>query len=216
MSKVLMTSMMAAAVLLAPNVGWSHKSIQSTNQAVRVSQEDPVGDVTTVNGAIELAEGAKAANIHTTNGAVTLRNDAQASRITTVNAGIALEDGAVVLGDVSTGNGDIALSPKAVVRGAVQTVHGSVDLESARVAGGIRTTSGNITIGSGSQVEGGVTVGKQESFLQWGHPTVIVGPHAVVQGKLEFKQTVELKVSDTAKIGPVTGATVQIFKGDTP
>ena len=45
---------------------------------------------------------------------------------------------------------------------------------------------------------------------------VVIGPHAVVQGTLEFRREVELKVSDSAQIGPVKGATVEKFSGATP
>ena len=38
-------------------------------------------------------------------------------------------------------------------------------------------------------------------------PTIVIGPHAVVPGTLEFRREVVLKVSDSAQIGPVKGAT---------
>jgi hypothetical protein len=38
----------------------------------------------------------------------------------------------------------------------------------------------------------------------------------VVQGTLEFRRDVVLKVSDSAQIGPVKGATVERFHGDAP
>jgi hypothetical protein len=208
-----------AAVLIAlvlPVTVWAEKNLESTNEAIKVSANQPTGNVTTVNGSVTLEAGAKVAAIRTTNGAVKLGDKAQARQISTVNAKISLGDGSVVEGEVSSSNGSVVLSPGAVVRGEVSTVHGSIELNAAHVAGGIHTTSANITIGANSRVEGGISVDKQESFLQWGHPTVIIGPHAIVQGPLEFRQEVDLRVSSSAKIGHVTGAEPQLFTGDVP
>lgn len=213
------SSVICAATLIAlvsPSAVWAQKNIESTNEAIKVPASQLTGNVTTVNGSVTLEAGAKVAAIQTTNGAVKLGDKAQARQITTVNAGVSLGSGSVVEGSVGTTNGSVALLPGAMVQGEVSTVHGSIELNAAHVAGGIRTTSANITIGANSRVEGGISVGKQESFLQWGHPTVIIGPHAVVQGPLEFRQEVDLRVSESAKIGHITGAEPQVFKGEVP
>jgi hypothetical protein len=47
-------------------------------------------------------------------------------------------------------------------------------------------------------------------------PHIVIGPHAVVQGTLEFRREVELYVSDSAQIGAVKGATAQKFSGANP
>ncbi|THD10269.1 DUF4097 domain-containing protein [Rhodanobacter lindaniclasticus] len=202
--------------LVSPLAVWAQKNIDSTNEAIRVSANQSTGNVTTVNGSVTLEAGAKVTAIQTTNGAVELGDKAQVRQITTANAGVSLGSGSVVEGSVSTTNGSVVLSPGAVVQGQVNTIHGSIELNAAHVAGGIHTTSANITIGANSRVEGGISVGKQESFLQWGHPTVIIGPHAIVQGPLEFRQEVDLRVSESAKIGHVTGAEPRMFEGDAP
>jgi len=44
----------------------------------------------------------------------------------------------------------------------------------------------------------------------------VIGPHAVVQGTLEFRRDVVLQVSDSAQIGPVKGATPVKFSGQQP
>jgi predicted acyltransferase (DUF342 family) len=80
--------------------------------------------------------------------------------------------------------------------------------------------AGDITIGANSRVEGGILVDKPNNG--WFHsgstrkPVIVIGPHAVVQGTLEFRREVVLKVSDSAQIGPVKGATVEKFSGATP
>jgi outer membrane lipoprotein SlyB len=45
---------------------------------------------------------------------------------------------------------------------------------------------------------------------------LVSGPHAVVQGTLEFRREVGLKGSDSAQIGPIKGATPVKFSGATP
>lgn len=47
-------------------------------------------------------------------------------------------------------------------------------------------------------------------------PRIVIGPGAVVQGKLKFEHEVELLVSDRAKIGPVEGAKAVMFSGNEP
>lgn len=216
MPKLFMVFIVTATTLGISGIGQCQDNVESTNKAIEVTREKPAGDVTNVNGSVNLEANAKARDIRTANGAVILASGAQAARITTTNAAISLTGGAFVLGDIITTNGAVSATSKSDVHGAIHTVHGDVQINDAHVARGIHTTSGNIIIGAGAHVEGGITVDKQESFLQWGNPTVIIGPHAVVEGPLEFKQKVDLKVSDSAKIGPVTGASVQIFNGASP
>jgi hypothetical protein len=47
-------------------------------------------------------------------------------------------------------------------------------------------------------------------------PRVVIGPGAVVEGKINFRRAVDLYVSDKAKIGAVEGATAKTFTGDKP
>jgi hypothetical protein len=61
-------------------------------------------------------------------------------------------------------------------------------------------------------------VDKPHGF-SWGrnkNPRIVIGPHAVVDGTLEFRRDVDLYVSDTAKVGTITGATASKFSGDHP
>jgi hypothetical protein len=78
--------------------------------------------------------------------------------------------------------------------------------------------NGDLTVGAGARVEGGILYKKPG--MSWGPsgrpPRVIIGPDAVIGGTLIFERTVELFVSESAKIGPVTGATPVRFKDATP
>jgi hypothetical protein len=97
-------------------------------------------------------------------------------------------------------------------------VNGRFVLEGAHIGGGIETVSGDIEIGANSHVEGGIIVDKPSGW-SWGkqrNPKIVIGPHAIVDGTLEFRREVELYVSDSAKVGTITGAKAQTFSGDRP
>ena len=104
------------------------------------------------------------------------------------------------------------------VGGRVENVNGRIALDAAHVGGGISTVSGDIEIGADSRVEGGLLVDKPSGWFNWKDrkPRVVIGPRAVVDGTLEFRREVELYVSDSARIGTVSGATAQPFAGDHP
>ncbi|MFS6660670.1 hypothetical protein, partial [Staphylococcus aureus] len=84
----------------------------------------------------------------------------------------------------------------------------------------LETVSGDINVGAGSHVEGGILVEKPNNgWFHWGNdrkPVIVIGPHAVVQGTLDFRRDVVLQVSDSAQIGAVKGASVERFRGDSP
>ena len=73
-------------------------------------------------------------------------------------------------------------------------------------------------MGAGAYIDGGILYKKPA--MSWGPPgrapRVVIGPDAVVGATLVFERTVKLFVSESAKIGPVTGATPVRFKGASP
>ena len=72
-------------------------------------------------------------------------------------------------------------------------------------------------VGAGAHVDGGILFKKPT--MNWGvtsrPPPVVIGPDAVIGATLVFERTVELYVSESAKIGPMTGAAPVTFKGAT-
>jgi DUF4097 and DUF4098 domain-containing protein YvlB len=192
--------------------------ISKINGAVRIEAGQHADDISTINGAVEVGERAVVDKASAVNGSVTLGGQAQAKRLNTVNGQITLGPASRVDGEVSTTNGGIALERGADVAGSVDNVNGLISLDAAHVAGGLRTVNGDIRVGANSQVEGGILVDKPSgwSFGKRRVPQIVIGPHAVVKGTLEFRREVQLKVSDSAQIGPVTGATVQKFSGAQP
>jgi hypothetical protein len=188
--------------------------------SVHISAGEHTGDATTVNGSVDIGDNAVVKHAETVNGSVTLHDHASAESVKTVNGAVRLEDGVRVAGEVETVNGRVYLAKGVDVSGHVSNVNGSIDVEGARVGGGLETTSGDINIEANSRVERGILVNKsEESWFSFGTrqlPKVVIGPGAVVNGRLRFEREVQLYVSDRATIGQVEGATVNRFSGDRP
>ena len=216
LSTVFITAAFALGLLLLAVA--QDSDIDKVNGSVRVEAGQHAGTVSTVNGAVHIAGGAVVRKTSTVNGAIELGDKAQANELGTVNGSISLGSGSRVSGQVDAVNGSLHLAPGADVGGKLSNVNGSIVLDNAHVAGGIETVGGDITIGADSHVEGGILVDKPNGWFNFNSrtPLVIIGPHAVVQGTLEFRRDVVLKVSDSAQIGPVKGATVVKFSGAQP
>ena len=220
---IFISAAFAVALPLAtlPSAAWaSGDDISKVNGSVTVEANQPAGDVSTVNGSVRIGDGAKVEKADTVNGSIDLGDKAQARSLETVNGAVTLGDSSRVAGTVTSVNGTLHLAHGAEVLGKLSNVNGGITLETAHVAGGIDTVNGDITVGANSHVEGGILVEKNSgSWFHWGKshdPIVTIGPHAVVQGTLEFRRDVVLNVSDSAQIGPVKGATVVKFSGATP
>ena len=86
------------------------------------------------------------------------------------------------------------------------------------MAGNLETVNGDITVGIGSHVRGGITVERPQSWFQSApkrRPRVVIGPDAEVSGPMEFRREVSLYVHRTARIGQVTGAEPVRFETET-
>ncbi|SFK62420.1 polymer-forming cytoskeletal protein [Rhodanobacter glycinis] len=212
--------LLALALLLPLAAMASDNDTDKVNGDVHVTAGQHVGKASSVNGDVDVADHAVVEKASTVNGEVKLGQQAQAGEVDTVNGDIEMAAGARVQGKVEAVNGAIHLARGAEVDGHLSNVNGTITLEDAHAAAGIETVAGDITIGANSRVEGGILVDKPNNG--WFHsgstrkPVIVIGPHAVVQGTLEFRREVVLKVSDSAQIGPVKGATVEKFSGATP
>jgi DUF4097 and DUF4098 domain-containing protein YvlB len=189
------------------------------NGSISIEDGRSVGDLSTVNGSIRLGDHGQADEISTVNGSIDIGDDASVRSAGTVNGRISLGKHARVSRDIDTVNGSLTLDQGGDVSGDVSNVNGSIRLLGAHVGGGIKTVSGDIEVGADSTVDKGILVEKSNSWFHWGSekaPRVVIGPRAVVSGKLVFERDVELFVSDSAKIGAVEGATPVKFSGDHP
>ena len=212
-------------------------SVSKVNGSVRVESGQTAGDVSTVNGSVTIEEGATAADVETVNGSITIERNATVQKVESVNGGVSLgadtkaagvetvngtlklAEGAQVSGDVRAVNGSAQLVKGVDIRGGLSNVNGKMTITAAHVGGGLKTVNGDILVGADSRIEGGILVEKPN--LNWFSrnrrpPRIVIGPGAVVEGKLRFEHEVELLVSDRAKIGAVDGATAVPFSGDEP
>lgn len=198
----------------------SDNDIHKVNGDVRIEAGRHAGNAKSVNGDVLVGDHAVVQDVGTVNGSVSLGAQAEAGELHTVNGSIDVAAGSQVHGKVEAVNGAISVARGAQVNGHLSNVNGSIKLDAAHVAGGLKTVAGDITVGAGSHVEGGIRVDTPNNgWLHQGSnrkPVIVIGPHAVVQGTLDFRRDVVLKVSDSAQIGPVKGTTVERFHGDAP
>ena len=132
-----------------------------------------------------------------------------------VNGTIRIEAGEHT-GDLDTVNGGIFVDRGGDVRGGIESVNGSIGLVDTDVAGDIETVNADLTVGAGSHVRGAIHY--EEVKPSWfafdrRDPRVVIGPNARVDGPLVFERKVQLFVHESAKTGPVTGATAVSYQG---
>lgn len=232
-----MKHLVATAILaLTALVAHGAQDIHKTNGNTVVESNSTVGNVTTTNGRIRLDARVTARDVASTNGGVTIGADSRVEQVKTTNGNISLEqgvnahsvtstNGSIAIGqnaqiarNIETTNGSITLEREVHVHGHVRTTNGSITLETARVDGRLSTTNGDIEVGANSHIGQGIFIGKsgKNFFNQHRVPRVVIGPNAVVGGPLIFEREVKLYVSESATIGPVSGATPIRFSGNRP
>jgi DUF4097 and DUF4098 domain-containing protein YvlB len=198
-------------------------NLSTVNGSITIDANQHAGDLTVVNGSIHVSGDAQIGHVSTVNGGVTLGPRTSAAGAGTVNGAIHIGAGSRVAGAVRTVNGALDLDEGTDLSGELATVNGKVRLTAAHVGGGIITVNGDVDVGANSHIDGGIHVETHpQGWFDWffvpNHrtPKIVIGPGAVVTGKLWMEQEVELYVSDRATIGPVEGAKVISFSGDHP
>jgi DUF4097 and DUF4098 domain-containing protein YvlB len=197
-------------------------SIDKVNGSIDAEAGQSYGSLETVNGSIRIGDGARTGTAETVNGSIKAGNDIHSRGLTTVNGSIHLGTRALVDGDIETVNGGIFVDHGGRVAKDVTTVNGAIGLVGTDLAGGIDTVNGDITVGIGSHVHGGIKVEKPGTSWMPIHigkhtpPRIIIGPNAIVDGPLVFEREVKLYVHSSARIGSVTGATAVRFSGAQP
>lgn len=206
--------------LAVPAAFAADRDIDKVNGSITVDAGERYGDLDTVNGSINIGAGARVADAQTVNGSIRVAENVQAGGLSTVNGSIRVASNATINDDVSTVNGSVFVDRGGNVRGDVGTVNGAIGLVDTDVGGGIETVSGDVTVGAGSHVTGGIHYEKPgKQWISLGKrkpPRVMVGPNARVDGPLVFEREVVLYVHGTARTGPVTGATAVRYDGPPP
>ena len=175
------------------------------------------GDLDTVNGSIRIDAKATTGSAETVNGGIGVGDGARTGSLETVNGGVHLGRDVQVDGSLEAVNGSLFADRGSRIREGVENVNGGIGLVGTTVGGGIRTVRGDVTIGVGSHVKGGLRVEKPRGNFNPDRqrpPRIVIGPDAVVEGALVFEHPVALYVHRTAKTGPVSGASAKTF--DTP
>lgn len=202
----------------SPALALAADDISKVNGSIQTDAGGTYGDLETVNGSIKLAAGVQARGVETVNGSVRAEDNVQARNIETVNGGIRTGRNLVLARGLDTVNGGIYVDRGSRIGGDVETVNGSIGLVGVQLDGDIETVNGDITVGIDSVVKGGIKVNRPSfgiSLTAPRKPRIVIGPNAVVEGQLVFEREVTLLVHDSAKIGPVTGATPQRFDSET-
>lgn len=210
-----LTLLMALAAASGPVL--AQEDVSKVNGSIRAEAGQRYGDLDTVNGSIRVADGVETGDIETVNGSIKIGDAARTGSISTVNGGVRLGGEVMARGNVETVNGSIFSDHRSQIEGSVETVNGGIGLVETRLAGDIRTVNGDVTVGVGSVVSGGIQIKKPSfslSLTPSRKPRVIIGPNAVVQGALQFEREVVLYVHRSAKIGSVVGAVPVAFDTD--
>ena len=202
-------------LLLVAGCAEGGNGLDKVNGSVDVQAGAHVGNASTVNGGIDIGHDATIESAETVNGGIDLGPHAHANSLETVNGGIQIEIDAEVTRAVTTVNGELQLANGSHVGGRLENVNGEISLDHAIVDGDIETTNGDVTIGTGSIVHGGLHVEKPQGWFSHAsrNPRIIIASGAEVDGTLQFDRQVELLVAPDAKIGKVVGATAQPYSG---
>lgn len=192
--------------------------ISKVNDSIHIDNGEHVGNVSTVNGSIHIGASAVVSFVHTTNGSVNLESRATADKVETVNGSIHLGDGVQVHGRVHSVNGALHLGDNVDVTSDLTNVNGGIRVGASHVGGSIDTNAGSIDLGPNAHIDGGIKMGKDNSWHLGFNtpPEVVIKPGTVVKGTLHFEREVRLYVSDRATIGAVEGAEVHKFSGESP
>lgn len=210
---ILPLALAAAFALSAPAFGQDHSKV---NGSIKIEDGGSAGDLDTVNGSIKVGENARAGDAGTVNGSIKVYDGARVGGLSTVNGSIKAGRQVAIGDDVETVNGGIFIDRGGNVSGDIETVNGAIGLVDTDVAGGIATVNGDLTVGVGSHVRGGIRY--EEPGQQWisfkrRNPRVVIAQDARVDGPLVFEHEVSLYVHESATIGPVTGAEPVRYSG---
>lgn len=209
-----------ALTLVTPVALAADRDIDKVNGSINVEAGERYGNLETVNGSINIGAGARVADAETVNGSIRVAENVQTGGLSTVNGSIRVASGVTMNRDVGTVNGSVFVDRGGRIRGDVETVNGGIGLVDTDVTGGIDTVTGDVTVGAGSHISGGIHYGKpSRQWISMGKPKVprvVIGPGARVDGPLVFEREVVLYVHGSARIGPLSGATARRYDGATP
>ena len=179
-------------------------SLETVNGSIRVDENVTLGDAETVNGTIRIGSGSSVGDISSVNGA------------------IRLAENVTVGGEIDVVNGEIVLDRGTRVSDGVSNVNGAIELRSAQVGGNLTTVNGDVSLHAGSILRGDLVVEKPGGWFSHDlrKPRIVIGPHSTVEGHIVLDREVELFISESARVGGVSGEMslddAVRFSGDRP
>lgn len=190
--------------------GTTADGASSVNGSVTVGAGAIVtGEVSTVNGTIRIEDNAQIEAAETVNGSLRVGSNVRSRALETVNGSIRVGDGSTIDGGIEAVNGKIEVGRSTRVDRSVQNVNGAIELAGAEVGGNIETVNGDIELSDGAVLRGDIIIEKPNN---WGwnrnknrKPRVIIGPGSVVEGEIKLEREVELYISESARVGGVSG-----------
>ena len=225
---VLMFALPAAASVnksIRIEAGTTADGASSVNGSVTVGSVAVVsGEVSTVNGTIRIEDNAQVEAAETVNGGLRVGSNVTARSLETVNGSIRVGDGSSIDGGIEAVNGKIEVGKSTRVDRSVQNVNGAIELAGAEVGGNIETVNGDIELSDGAILRGDIIIEKPNSW-GWNNkknrkPRVIIGPGSVVEGTINLEREVELYISESARVGGVSGVMsmddAERFSGNRP
>lgn len=193
------------------DAGATADGASSVNGSITVGDSAVVtGDVDTVNGTIRVGDNAQIRGAGTVNGGLRIGNNVTSEGLETVNGAIRVGGASSVDGSVEAVNGSIELGKSTRVSRGVANVNGAIELAGAEVGGDIETVNGDVELSDGAILRGDLIIEKPSSW-GWNNkkkrkPRVIIGPGSVVEGQIKLEREVELYISESARVGGVSGA----------
>ncbi len=171
------------------------------------------GDVRTVNGMVDIDEQAQTGNVKTVNGAIRLGSGAETGNLDSVNGSVRIKNGGKT-GGIRLVNGTLLAAQGSRINGDAYLVNGSAELIGTRISGTLSGYSGGFMVTDASEVTGDVIIRKPKgSFSDSDKPKVVIGQNSTVGGKIIAERAIELWVHESASIGGVEGAEIQVFSG---
>lgn len=181
----------------------------SVNGSVTVGAGAVVnGDVETVNGTIRIDENATIRDAETVNGTLRVAAGVKAESLATVNGAIRIDENVTVDGSVEAVNGSINVAKGSQIARDLSNVNGEIELAGSEIGGDVSTVNGDVELSDGAIIKGDLIVEKPGGF-NWVNksrkPEIVIGPGSQVQGTIRLEREVKLYVSESAKVGGVSG-----------
>ncbi len=206
--------------------GTTADGASSVNGSVTVESGAIVtGSVNTVNGTVRIEDNAQVADADTVNGGLRVGANVRAGSLNTVNGSIRVAENSSISGGVEAVNGKIEIGKGTQVEFGVENVNGSIRLEGAEVGGNLKTVNGDVELTDGAVLNGDLII-EEPGGWGWNNsskkrkPRITIGPGSVVEGNIQLEREVELYISESARVGGVSGVMsmddAERFSGNRP